>query len=50
MNMMIELLAISKGVDELCKDNDIDPAFIIQWMVDEGLIDLEDYFEDDDME
>lgn len=44
MNPKIELLALSKGVDELCKDNDIDPARIIEWMIEEEMIDLEEYF------
>ncbi len=44
----IEMLALCKSVDELIKDNDIDPEFVIQWMVDEGLVDIEEYFEEEE--
>ena len=46
----IDLLALSKGVDELLKDNDIDPAYVIEWLVEEELIDLSDYFEEEEDE
>lgn len=46
--LMVDILAISKGVDEILKDNDIDPAFVIAWLVEEQLVDLNDYFEDEE--
>ncbi len=50
MKRRIDLLALSYTVDELCADNDIDPAFVIQYLIDEGLIDLDEYFKDEDEE
>ena len=44
----IDILVMSKGVDQLLKDNDIDPYCVVAWLVDEGLIDLDDYFEEEE--
>ena len=46
MENLIELLALSYGVDALLADNDINPEIVIEWLVEEGHIDLRDYEED----
>ena len=50
MNPKIEMLALCKAVDDICKDKDIDPALVIQWMLDEEMFELSDYFPDEDEE
>ena len=50
MHPKIEMLALCKAVDDICKDNDIDPARIIQWMLDEEMFSLEEYFPEEDEE
>lgn len=40
---LIEVLAMHMSLDDLCEQNDIHPRVVINYLVDEGLIDLEDY-------
>lgn len=42
------MLALSYPLDDLCAENDVDPAIVVTWLVDEGYVKLEDYFEEDD--
>lgn len=42
----IDLLALSRSLDDICIDNDIEPRVVILWLLDEGMIQLEDYFEE----
>jgi len=46
MQKRIDMLALSYGLDNLCAENDINPAVIVQWLVEEGHLDLTDYFDD----
>ena len=42
---LIELLAMSYGIDALLADNDINPEIVVEWLVEEGHLDLSDYEE-----
>lgn len=47
MSSIIQALADHFSVDALLEQNDIPAKKVIEWLVDEGLLDLEDYiFED----
>jgi hypothetical protein len=46
MQRRIDLLALSYPLNDLCDENDIDPAIVVRWLVDEGLIELDEYFDD----
>lgn len=43
-----ELLAQSFGLDLLCEQNDINPATVCEWMIEQGWIDTDDYFYEDE--
>ena len=45
----ISLLALGVTLDEICKDNDIEPEFVINYLLDEGLIDLKLYFSEEQL-
>jgi len=45
MDGKIAMLAMSQSLDDLCIDNDIDPEIVIRWMVMEGFLEPDDYFE-----
>lgn len=45
---LIELLAMSYGIDALLADNDINPELVVEWLIEEGHLDLSDYEEDTD--
>jgi len=44
----IELLALSRSLDDICVDNDISPEYVIEKLLDDGLINLDQYFPEDD--
>ena len=46
MDHLIETLALSRYLNDICVDNDIDPTVIIRWLLSEELINLTDYFQD----
>jgi len=46
MDEQIELLLMSYSLDQLCDDNDIDREFILRYLIEEGMVNLEDYFND----
>lgn len=50
MEEKIDLLALSRSLDDICVDHDIEPRVVIMWMLEERMITLDDYFpeEDDD--
>lgn len=50
MEQRIQMLANSYGIDQLCADHDINPEFIVRFLLDEGLITLEEYFEEEEEE
>lgn len=50
MQKKIDLLAMGYPLDKLCEDNDIEASMVIRWMIDEGLLTLEDYFDEDEYE
>ena len=50
MQRKIDLLALGYPLDKLCEDNDIEASMVIKWMVDEGLLTLQDYFDDEEDE
>lgn len=43
----IDILAEYYPLDDLIRQNEVNPVVIVTFLVDEGLIDLEDYFYDD---
>lgn len=43
-----ELLALSRSLDDLCMDNDIEPRVVIEWLIEEGHLNLEDYFPEEE--
>ena len=46
MDHLIETLALSRDLNDICVDNDIEPTVIIRWLLSEELINLTDYFQD----
>ena len=48
MEKRLELLVTCYDIDDLLDQNDIDPKLVIRWLIDEGYIDLEDYFISED--
>ena len=44
----VQVLADSYPLEDLLEQNDIEVSVVIQWLVDEGKIDLEDYFFDEE--
>ena len=42
-----EILAEYYPLDRLLEQNDINPLVVVKYLVDEGLIDLDDYFFED---
>ena len=43
----IKKLVMSYGIDNLLEENDIAEGYVIRLLVEEGLIDLKDYFDTD---
>lgn len=43
----IEILAHYYPLEDLLEQNDIEPEVIVRYLVNEGLVDLDDYFFDD---
>lgn len=39
----IELIALSLGVDHILYDNDIDPVVVLEWLLENDMIDLSIY-------
>lgn len=46
-DIRVDMLAMSLGIDALLEQEDLDPAVVINFLIDEGLISLEDYFDGD---
>jgi hypothetical protein len=46
MNKQIDLLAISLPLETILYDHDIHPEVVIRWLIEEGLIDINKYFEE----
>ena len=46
----IQVLADSYPLEDLLEQNDVEEYTVIEWLVNEGLLDLEDYFGFEDME
>lgn len=44
----IELLAMSRSIDDILIDHDILPEVVLTWLLDEGHIELTEYFEEDE--
>lgn len=44
MEAKIKLLTEHYSVDDLLEQNDIEAQVVLAWLVDEGLIDVEEYF------
>lgn len=47
MEDKVKLLADSFGVDELCYQNDVKLEYLVRLLIEEGLIDINDYFSAD---
>ena len=45
MESKIRLLLVSYTLEELLEENDIEESFVVKWLIEEGLIDLGDYFD-----
>jgi hypothetical protein len=43
----VELLALGRSIDDVLVDHDIEPTVVLNWLLEEGLIKLEEYFEED---
>ena len=43
----VKNLADYYPLDDLLEQNDIEVRVVVQWLVDEGLVDLDDYFFED---
>ena len=43
----IDLLALGRSLDDICVDHDVEPRVVIEWLLDEGLITLDRYFEEE---
>lgn len=41
----LELILTSYTLSELLEENDIEETYVLKLLIDEGLIDLEEYFE-----
>lgn len=50
MKKRLELLALSYPLDDFCAKHDIDPLVVFSFLVDEYLIDLNEYFEDEEID
>lgn len=40
----IKILADTYPIESLLEQNDVEEFIIVKWLVDEGMIDLDDYF------
>ena len=45
----VEILAEFYPLQDILEQNDIQNSVVVQYLVDEGLIDLEDYFYDEEL-
>lgn len=45
----VQVLADTFPLETLLEQNDIEEFVIVRWLVDEGLLNLNDYFYDDDV-
>ena len=50
MDEQLEMIVESYGIDLLLELNDINPVYVLKWLVEEGLIDLDDYIEQEEEE
>lgn len=50
MDEKIELLAMSMPLSEILADHDIETTTVIEWLLDEGLISLDTYFDEEEDE
>ena len=46
MEQKIKLLLLSYTLEELLEENDITEEFVLTFLVEEGMVDLGDYFDD----
>jgi len=46
----IQILADNYPLADLLEQNDVEEYIIVKWLVDEGMVDLDDYFFDDDID
>lgn len=42
----LEILAEDYGIDILLENSEINPIIVVRWLVEEGYLNLEQYFED----
>lgn len=42
----LEILAEDYGIDILLENSEINPIIVVRWLVEEGHLNLEQYFED----
>lgn len=47
MEDKIQILADNYPLDDLLVQNDVEEYAVVEWLVNEGLIDLDDYFFDE---
>jgi len=46
----IQILSDYYEITDLLEQNDVEEYIIVKWLVDEGMVDLDDYFFDDDID
>ena len=46
----VQILADSYPLEDMLRQNDIEAYIVVKWLVDEGLVDLSDYFGFEDEE
>lgn len=46
----IDILADSYPLESLLEQNDVEERVVVKWLVDEGFVDLDDYFGFEDVE
>lgn len=44
----IQILADHYPLQDLLEQNDVEDYVVVKWLVDEGLVDLDDYFMEDE--
>lgn len=48
IDLKIKLIADSYGIDRLLVNNDIEAELVLKMLVEEGLVDLDEYFDEDE--
>jgi len=46
LNSRLSLLVMSYGLERILEDHDIEQEWVLRYLIDEDMIDIEEYFED----